>query len=117
CPSAVARVAHPLSLPHCFADDPRAWHVSVDVAPELDLPVRPTLIAGLAAEPADLLVGVAEPPRRRRIRGEAVASHLGLALAFGRLEALEDREGIIRRDRVGDVAEVDAADEIGRAHV
>src|SRR5207244_1685953 len=88
-----------------------------DVATDLDLPVRPALIDGLAAERADLLVGVAEPPGRRRVRGEAVAAHLVLALAFGRLKALEDRERFVRRDRVGDVAEVDAADHVRRAHV
>jgi len=74
-----------------------ASHVVVDVAADLDLHVRPALLHRLAAERADLLVGVAEPPGRRRIRGEAVAAHLVLALAFGRLEALEDRERLVRR--------------------
>src|SRR5439155_2572916 len=97
-----------------LADDPRAAQVVLDVAADLDLDVRPASGDGLAAEPADLLVGVAEPAGRGGVRGEAVAEHLGLALALRRRAAAQERERVVGRERVGDVAEVDAGDELLR---
>src|SRR5439155_14084604 len=78
----LVRVHHQLAIADLLADDPRATHVVLDIAADLDLHVRPALIHRFAAERANLFVGVTEPARGRRVRGKAVAAHLVLALAL-----------------------------------
>ena len=58
---------------------------------------------------ADLVLGVAEPAGRRDVRRVAVAPQLlGAASAARRLERAQHVDRLVRRERVGDVAEVDA---------
>ena len=64
----------------------------------------------LAAEAADLVVGVAEPAGRRGVGGVAVAPQLAPRASPRRSVAARSRsQRLVRRQRVGDVAEVDAA--------
>ena len=87
------------------------------VAADLHLHVAPAFGHGGPAAAADLVVGEAEPADRRRVGGEAVAAHLCFALGTRVGVALQELNRFLRRDRVGEVAEVDAADDLLRAHV
>ena len=60
---------------------------------------------------------IAEPARRGRVGGESFREQQLLALGLRRLVAAQDRQRIVRRQDVVDVAEVDARDELLRRHV
>ena len=62
-----------------LADDADPADVVGQVGADLDLEVPPAGGDAFAAQAADLVVGVAEPARRRRVGGIAVGAHLGLA--------------------------------------
>src|SRR5947199_336996 len=57
------------------------------------------------------VVGVPEPARRGDVRGIAIGQQLSLAFGPPRLGGAQQVEGFVRRERVGDVAEVDRGDE------
>jgi hypothetical protein len=82
------------------------------VAPHLDLEARPARGERLAAERAHLLVGVAHPSGRGDVCGVALAQHLRLALGARRCVAAQDLQGLCFGQRVGQVAEVDAAHDL-----
>ena len=90
---------------------------SAGSAPTLTLKcVNPSAI-GLATQPAHLLVRVSHPPGGRRVGGVALAPQDRLTLAVRRLLPFEDLDRLVGRERVGDVLEVDAADDLPRRHV
>ena len=62
-----------------LAHDPGAPPVVLDVRADLELEPRPALGQRLAAQPADLVVVVAQPADRRRVGRIAVAAELRLA--------------------------------------
>ena len=97
------------SSPISSRSSARAADVVRRVGADLDLEVRPARGPGLADEPAHLLVGVAEPAGRRVYAGIAVARaarpRARPASAPARASSSSASPG---RERVGEVAEVDA---------
>ena len=87
-------------------------------APDLHLEPGPAVGERLAAQPADLVVVVAEPADRRRVGRVAVAPELGLAFgrASGRARS-RSASASLGRQGVGDVAEVDEGDDLARRHL
>ncbi len=77
---------------------------------------RKPLGDGGGGEPRQLLVVVAQPAGGRRVAGIALALEDGdpPVPALGRTG--EDVQGLIRREHVGEVAEIHDADEVFRAH-
>ena len=71
----------------------------------------------LAHEQLHLVVVVAEPAGRRRVGGVAGRHDLGLARRALPPRVAEQVERLLRRERVGDVAEVDARDDLLRGEV
>ena len=72
----------------------------------------------LLAEPPQLLVVIAEPARRGRVAGIALASRAWRCARPCRPRAfLRIASASSRRDRVGQVAEIDDADDLLRRHV
>ena len=93
-----------------LAGDRAAPHVVVEVRPDLDLDVAQPAVDRLAAEPAQLLVGVAEPAGGGGVGG--VAARLELRDRARPRRAPGGRsiaERLVPRQRVREVAEVDAA--------
>ena len=92
--------------------------VRLDVGADLHLEVREARRARLAHERLDLVVGVAEPARRRRVRRVARRDDRALALG-GAVGACvpQQVERLLGREGVRDVAEVDARDELLGGHV
>ena len=80
-----------------LAHDPGAPAIVLDVRADLQLEPRPALRQRLAAQPADLVVVVAQPADRCRVGRVPVAPELCLAIAAGRCQRLEPGEGPLRR--------------------
>ena len=91
--------------------------VARDVEAHLGLEAAPAVGERLAAEVAHLLLAVAEPPGRREVRGVPVAFEVGDAIGTCRREGAQQVERLVGVDRVGEVAEVDARDELLRREV
>jgi hypothetical protein len=114
----LVRVEHESALgTDLFADDPAALEVGRGVAADLELEVRPSLGDGRAAPCADRLLVIADPAGAGHVGRVAVSQELGLPLAAARKPLFEHREGGLRRQRVGDVAKVDGAYDLGRGEV
>ena len=86
--------------------------VVVEVGPDLELDLREAVGDGLAAEPRELLVGVAEPAGRRRVGGVPGLEEPRGALDAAGLGGAEDRERLVGREGVAEVAEVDERHEL-----
>ena len=87
--------------------DGEAAPVVVEVGTDLELDLREPVGHGLAAQPFELLVGVAEPAGCRRVRGVPDLEEPGRALHPARFGGTQDRERLGGRDRVAEVPEVD----------
>ena len=94
-----------------------AANVVGEIASDLDLEVRPALGDPFTTEPADLLVGVAEPTGRRRVRGISGALQLRFALPPSSARFARAVRPLRRSERVGDVSEIDASHDLLRTHV
>ncbi len=70
-----------------------------------------------AAQAAELVIAVAEPPRGGGVGRHALRHQRRQAFRLACLFRAEQRDGLIRRQRIGDVAEVDAPDEFLRRHI
>ena len=86
--------------------------VVVEVGPDLELDLREPVGHGLAAEPLELLVGVAEPAGRGRVGGVPGLEEPGGALDAAGFGGTQDRERLVGRDGVAQVAEVDERHEL-----
>ncbi len=69
------------------------------------------------AQPPQLLVRIAEPARRGGVAGITLRLQRLDPRCLARRPLLEQRHRFLRRDEVGDVAEVDQPDDLGRAHI
>ena len=98
-------------------DERGAAHVVVAVLPDLHLEGVPTLRDPGAALGPDLVVGVAQPAGRGDVGGVAVGEQMRPPLGPPGLGLLQQRQRLGRRDGIGDVAEVDGRDDLGRGEV
>ncbi len=78
--------------PHHLARDGEPPDVVVEVAADLHLDVVEAGVHRLAAEPPQLVVGIAEPAGRGGVAGIALALERGDALGLARLGAAQDVE-------------------------
>ena len=85
---------------------------------------RPTLIlkmfqprARFAAQLPELVVGIAEPAGRRGVGREALALQMGDPFGPRRFQPFQHRQRFVRRQGVGDVAEIDAPHHVFRRHL
>src|SRR5438477_6600331 len=99
------------------AHEPRAAQVDVDVAPDLELQMGEAGGERLTRAVWKRVLRIADPPRRRRVRREALREEGRFAVRLRRFVAAEDFECLAARECVLDVAEVDARDELLRRHV
>ena len=114
----LVRVDHQRAVPaDLFAHELAAVLVLGGVAAHLQLEARPAVGQRLPAQLADAVVGVPHPADRGDVRRIAVAEHLRLAGGARRHVAAQDVERFVRRQRVAQVAEVDAGDDLFRRHV
>src|SRR2546427_4067985 len=90
-------------------------HVVLKIAPHLDLEVPPSPLDPLAAQPADLLVGIPEPARRGGVGGVAATLQLLLPPGAGGSVLSQYRQRVLGSEGIGQVPEVDAADQLLRA--
>ena len=107
----------PVLGPDRVADEARAAEVAFEIPADLQLQVREAVGQRLARALRQRVLGIAEPPGRRRVGREAVGEEQLLALRLRRLVATKDRERLVRREGVLDVAEVDARDDLLGRHV
>ena len=98
-------------------DDPGAALVVGGVAPDLHLQGAPTVADRRLRAPPHLLVGIAEPAGRGRVRRIAVLLHLPRPLLQSRAPRAEQFDRPLRGDRVREVAEGHAGHELVRRHV
>src|SRR5204862_5409145 len=92
-------------------DEAGTAQIGLEVAADLQLQMREPFEERRLRTFRQRRLRVAQPARRRRIRGEAVAEQVRLALRLRRFVPAEDRDGLGRGERVLGVAEVDALDE------
>ncbi len=100
-----------------FADDAGAAKVVCRVAADFELEVRPAVGETFAAEAADLVFAVAEPAGGGGVGGISGGFELGKAVGLAGPGGAKDREGFVGGEGVGDVAEVDAGDDLLGGHV
>src|SRR5436190_21519510 len=91
-----------------LTDEAGTAQIGLEVAADLQLQMREPFEERRLRTFRQRRLRVAQPARRRRIRGEAVAEQVRLALRLRRFVPAEDRDGLGRGERVLDVAEVDA---------
>ena len=92
--------------------------VVVEVAADLELDLPEALdLRLLLGERHHLLVRVAQPSGRGRIARIAVLEQVGDALLPACPPGLEDRDGLVRGERVAHIAEVERGDELLGLHV
>jgi hypothetical protein len=100
-----------------FADDMGAAKVVYGVAADFELEVGPALGETFAAEAADFVFAVAEPACGGGVGGVSGGFELCKAGGLAGPGGTKDREGFIGGEGVGDVAEVDAGDDLLGGHV
>ena len=79
--------------------------------------MRPACLHRFTGQAAHFLFGVTQPTGGRGVAGVTLTQHLLFALGLARRRAAQHRNGFLRRQRIGDKGEVDAAYEFFRAHV
>ena len=100
-----------------LARDAEPPDVVLQVAADLELDVREARIDRLLREPAQLGIVVAQPAGRGRVARVAVGFEIGQPLGLAHGTLAQQRERLIARDAVGDVAEVDQPHQLLGAHV
>ena len=103
--------------PEHLAGDAQAADVVLAVAADLELHMAEAGVHRFLAQASQLVVRVAEPAGRGRVAGIALALEQGQALGLALGGAGQQHERLVRRDAVGEVAEVDAAHQLLGAHV
>ena len=110
---ALVRIDHELAVgADLLAHDRAAADVVGQVRADLQLEVVPACGHAFAAEAADLVVVVAEPAGARGVGRVAVALEFGDAPGLAALAFTEDRQCLVGRQGIGQVAEVDARHEL-----
>lgn len=108
-------IDHQLTIPTDFlADDRESTLVIGEVASDLDLDVVPAFGDGLAAEAADLVIGITEPAGAGGVGGITVAFEFRDAAGATGEAGFEEIDGFVAGEGVGEVTEVDAIGEAGR---
>jgi hypothetical protein len=102
---------------HFVAEDAAAPKVILEVAADLDLEVRPTALLEVAALFAERLVAVAEPTGGGGVAGVTGGDEFLDPRRFRRLLAAKDFDRLAGGDRVGEVTEIDAIDELFGGHL
>ena len=100
-----------------FTGDAAPANVVLDVRAHLDLDVPESPGDGVRAQPAQLVVAVTQPAGGGGIDGISRLLQSLDAFGLGGLVAAHDRQGFLPGDGVGDVTEIQAADEIFGGHV
>ena len=99
-----------------FPDAPQAANVVVHISAHFKLDMPEALIHGLAGQPADFLVVVAQPAGRHRVGGVAVFLEVADSPIPRCDVSLHDRQGFVASQHVLDVTQVGAIDELFRSH-
>ena len=97
----------------CVSNEADSALVVGEVGADLELDQLEPVGHGLACQPLDLGVVVAQPSGRGGVRGVAVLEQTLGAFAATGFGALQDRQRLVSAERVGDVAEVDLIDQFG----
>ena len=92
--------------------DAEAADVVGQVGPHLELDLLEPVRDGLAAQPVQLVVVVAEPARGGGVGGVAVGEQRALAGRTAGTGPLQQLQRLLARERVGEVAEVHEVDEL-----
>ena len=100
-----------------FAHQRRAMDVGGRVAAHFYFEAGPSRGERLAAQPPNLVVGITHPSGGRDVGRVAVLAHLRFAFAARREFRAQDVERVVASERVGEIAEVDACDELLGRHV
>ena len=90
--------------------------VVLEASADLELEVREAIGERLLAQPPDLVVVVAQPARGGGVRGVPGRLELGDPLGLAGFGRPQDVQRLVRRQRVGQVAEVDEANELLGGH-
>src|SRR5581483_5178772 len=99
------------------AHEPCTAQVVLDVGPHFELQVGEALGESLTGALRQGVLRVPDPACRRRVSGKADGEEDRLALGLRRLVPAEDLERLVTRERVLDVAEVDAGHQLLRRQV
>ena len=92
--------------------------VALNVTTDLDLEVSVSSVESLLKQTLHLILPVSKPASARCVSGHsAVVKSLFETLGLGRLLLLKHSDSLLGGDSIGDVTEVNAADELLRAHV
>ena len=95
-----------------------AADIVLDIPAHLEFEVAPSLGQRLPAEATDLRIAVAQPAGGGGVGRVARGQHFGFSVLLLACNlALQQRDGLRRREDVGDVAEVDAAHQFCGRHV
>ncbi len=99
---------------HGLASERQSADVLGGVSTDLQLDLPKSVSHRFSAEAQAFLVVVPEPPRRRRIRGEAVFEQLRNAVGSSRFGASQDIQGLCFGEGILEVPEVDERDDLVR---
>ena len=103
-------------LAQFLAGDRQAPDVVVEAAPHLELGVGEACSPRLAAKPAELVVGIAEPAGRRGIAGIALVLQCFDPFDLARFGPAQDIQRFLPAQHVGHVAEIDQLQDVFRRH-
>ena len=101
-----------------LARDTQPSLIILEVTPDFDLKVTVPLRESLTQQRLHLILAITQPSRTGSIsRHGLTALRLTDTVLLTRLDLLEESDGLLRRQGVSDIAEVDAADELLGGHV
>ena len=103
-----------MSAPDRASGERESSLVVLEVGSDLQLDLPEAVRDGLAGEPLQLLVAVAQPARPGGVCGEAGLEQVLLACIRTLLPAAQDVERLIAGERIAEVAQVDQVDELFR---
>src|SRR5262249_9769212 len=95
-----------------LTDEPSPPEVAFEIAADLYLQGCEAGVDRLARPLRQRFLRISEPARRGRVRGKAIGEKQLLALGLRRRVAAEERERLVRGERVVDVAKVDAGNDL-----
>nr|GEZ78905.1 hypothetical protein [Tanacetum cinerariifolium] len=111
-------IDHQMTLrPQHLAGDAHAADVVLQVAADLQFDMGKTTVHRLLTQAPQFVVRVTQPSGRRGVAGVTVRHQRlhTLRLALGTFG--QQRQGLVRRDAIGDVAKIDAAHQLLRGHL